>query len=195
MIRVGLTGGIGSGKSTVARLFATLGVPVYDSDARGKWLLANDPQVIARVRAAFGPEAYRDGLPDTKYLAGVVFADLQRLQTLNGIVHPAVRADFAAWSREQASAPYVIMESAILFESGMDADVDQIVVVTAPESLRIERTVRRDGSSPDAIRRRMAAQMSDSQRIARANHILDASETTPLIPQVLTLDRMLRAGS
>ena len=147
MMKVGITGGIGSGKSTVCRLFARLGVAVYDSDAGAKRLMTEDAELRRRITDRFGAEAYADGTLNRTYLAGRVFSEAQALADLNAIVHPAVRADFAAWA-EQQEGDYVILESALLFDAGFDACVDRTVAVLAPEALRIERTCRRDGRTP-----------------------------------------------
>ena len=195
MIRVGLTGGIGSGKTTAARLLELLGVPVYYADVRGRWLSDNDPEVVLKIKALFGENAYlENGLLDRKYMAEKVFSDPGLLERLNGIVHPAVRKDYLEWAKRHAEAPYSVMETAILFESGFDRAVQKIVVVTASEELRIARTVRRDGTDEEAVRKRIAAQMNDRDRMGRADYVLYADDRELLIPQVLELDRKLRQG-
>ena len=145
MMKVGITGGIGSGKSTVCRLFAARGVAVYDSDAAAKRLMAGP--LRGAVEARFGAQAYRDGVLDRRYLAGIVFRDREALQALDAIVHPAVMRDFEAWAEAQ-QGDYVVLESAILFEAGLEKSVDRTVAVLAPEGLRIQRTRRRDGAAP-----------------------------------------------
>ncbi|MDL2230178.1 dephospho-CoA kinase [Alistipes sp. OttesenSCG-928-L06] len=192
MIRVGLTGGIGSGKTTVARVLEQLGVPVYYADVRGQWLSDNDPEVRLKIKALFGEEAYRpEGSLDRAYIAGKVFADKALLERLNAIVHPAVRRDYRAWAARHEEEPYTVMETAILFESGFEREVQRVVVVTAPEELRIARTVRRDGSDETAVRARIAAQMSDDERLAKADDVLQANDRELLIPQILELHRQL----
>lgn len=191
MIRVAVTGGIGSGKSTVCRLFAGLGVPVYDSDLRARELMNEDRELRTRISAAFGPDSYRDGTLDRRYLAESVFGDPQRLAQLDAIVHPAVFADFERWVSEQ-SGDYVVLECAILFESGMDRCVDRVVAVVAPESLRVERASRRDGVSADRIRRRMAAQMSDDELCARADYTIVNIDRADLPNAVELCDRRFR---
>ena len=194
MIRIGLTGGIGSGKTTVARILEQLGVPVYCADLRGGWLSDNDPEVILKIKALFGEQAYfREGKLNRKYLSEKVFRDKHLLERLNRIVHPAVQNDFRQWIGKQGNVPYAVMETAILFESGFDSEVDKVVVVTAPEELRLARTVRRDGSDAQAVRARMDAQMHDEQRVARADYLLHADDRELLIPQVLELHRNLTA--
>ncbi|MFT3885406.1 MAG: dephospho-CoA kinase [Flavobacteriales bacterium] len=143
MLRVGLTGGIGSGKSVVARMFGVLGIPVFSSDEAGRHLLQDDADVRARVIAAFGTEVYPEGRIDRKALAGRVFNDGAALAKLNAIVHPAVRKAFSAWADAQ-QASYVVNEAAILIESGAAAHMDHLVVVSAPEGERLARVMKRD---------------------------------------------------
>ena len=194
MIRVGLTGGIGSGKTTVARILEQLGVPVYYADPQGRRLSDNDPEVVLKIKALFGEKAYlENGEMNRKYISETVFRNHELLQRLNGIIHPAVRNDYRRWADAYRDAPYTIMETAILFESGFDREIDKVVVVTAPEELRIARTIRRDASDEQAVRARIAAQMTEEERIARADYILYADDRELLIPQVLELHRKLTA--
>lgn len=189
MMKVGITGGIGSGKSTVCRLFALRGVAVYDSDAGAKRLMTSDPDLRARISARFGAETYSEGELDRAYLAGKVFSDAQALADLNAIVHPAVRADFAAWAQRQ-EGDYVILESAILFDAGFDGDVDRTVAVLAPQELRIERTCRRDKRDPEEVRRRIAAQMDDDALSEKADYVVVNIFEEDLEPAVVKLDRI-----
>lgn len=189
MIKVGITGGIGSGKSTVCRLFAARGVAVYDSDAAAKRLMAGP--LREAVEARFGQESYRDGVLDRRYLADIVFCDREALQALDAIVHPAVMRDFEAWASEQ-QGDYVVLESAILFEAGLEKSVDLTVAVLAPEKLRIERTCRRDGTDAESVRRRIAAQMSDDELHARADYTIVNILEEELVPVVEQLDRLFR---
>lgn len=189
MIKVGITGGIGSGKSTVCRLFAARGVAVYDSDAAAKRLMAGP--LREAVEARFGQESYRDGVLDRRYLADIVFCDREALQALDAIVHPAVMRDFEAWASEQ-QGDYVVLESAILFEAGLEKSVDLTVAVLAPEKLRIERTCRRDGTDAESVRRRIAAQMSDDELHARADYMIVNILEEELAPVVEQLDRLFR---
>ncbi len=190
MIKVGVTGGIGAGKSTVCGIFSVLGIPVYDSDLRARRLMENDPSVIAAIKELLGKDAYPGGRPDRPFIASKVFADRALLGRLNNIVHPAVHLDFEAWCREQSS-PYVIQEAAVLFESGAPEHLDKIVVVTAPEELRIERAMRRDGVGREQVVSRMAAQMSQQDMASRADYIIDAGDEALITPQVLTLHETL----
>ncbi len=171
VIRVGITGGIGSGKSTLCTLLAARGAEVYDTDLEARRLMEHDAEVVAGVKRLFGDEVYRDGRLDRKKLAAEVFPHPERLQQLNALVHPAVRADFDRWCGER-SGGYVVIESAILFEAGLDAQVDRTVAVLAPLELRLERACRRDGADPEAVRRRIAAQMSDDELARRADIVV-----------------------
>ncbi len=191
MIKVGICGGIGGGKSTVCALLAGKGVPVYDSDSRAKALMNSSPEIVCAVKAAFGESAYRDGVLDRAYLASRVFGDSEALALLDSIVHPAVRSDFEAWASEQ-EADYVVLESAILFESGFDSCVDASVAVLAPHSLRLARAMQRDGAVRERILERMAAQMSDDELADKADLSIVNIDREDLEHDVAELDRRLR---
>lgn len=192
MIKVGICGGIGGGKSTVCALLAEKGVPVYDSDSRAKALMNTSPEIVDAVKAAFGGQSYRDGMLDRAYLAAKVFGDEEALARLDAIVHPAVRRDFEEWAAEQ-QADYVVLESAILFESGFDACVDASVAVLAPHPLRLERAMQRDGAVRERILERMAAQMSDDELAGRADLSIVNIDREDLDHDVEELDRRLRS--
>lgn len=194
MLRVGLTGGIGSGKSTAARIFEALGVPVYVSDDRAKALMNGDEELISQIKAEFGDEAYLNGALDRSRMAALAFSDKGALARLNAIAHPAVLADFDLWARVQ-NAPYVVMESAIIFEAGIAPLLDYVITVSAPVEERLDRAVRRDGSDPEGIRRRMGSQMSDSEREARADFTLDNSDEALLLPRIIEIHEKLVAES
>lgn len=162
MYKVGITGGIGSGKSTVCSLFAAYGIAIYDCDAEAKRLISESDDIRHQLIAAFGDECFTEQGLDRAYLARQVFGHKQQLQRLNSIVHPAVRADFAAWAVRQRS-PYVIMESAILFESAFDNEVDTTLAVLAPVEERIRRAMARDGVGREAIESRISHQLSDDE--------------------------------
>lgn len=168
MFKVGITGGIGSGKSTVCRLFAERGVAVYDTDAAAKRLMAEDEALKRGIVARFGAESYRDGELNRPYLAERVFGDDKEREALNGLVHPAVIADFERWAEEQ-QGEYVVLESAILFEAGLDKHLDRVVAVLAPEALRVERAMKRDGATQAQILSRMTAQLDDDTLSRRAD--------------------------
>ncbi len=190
MLRIGITGGIGSGKSTVCRVFGVLGVPVFEADAAGKRLLADDPTVRHAVTQAFGAEAYPGGTLDRGSLARRVFSDPAARARLNGIIHPAVRAAFAQWADAQ-DAPYVLMESAILVGSGGARTLDGLVLVTAPEDLRLQRTMQRDGVGEEAVRARMAAQDAEEDMRLAALHVIHNDDHQLVIPQVLRIHQSL----
>ncbi len=192
MIRVGVTGGIGSGKSTVCRLLAERGVPVYDSDSEAKRLMGEDPTLRAALIEAFGSETFRDGVLNRRYLADTVFRDRERLGRLEALVHPCVKRDFERWAAEHAAEPYVVLECAILYESGMDAAVDRVVAVVAPEELRFVRVNARDGASAEEIRRRMAAQLSDDALRERADYTIVNINREDLAADVAECDRRFR---
>ena len=192
MIKVGVTGGIGSGKSTVCRMLSERGVPVYDSDSAAKRLMNEDPALRAALVEAFGPETFRDGSLDRRYLARRVFNDPQQLRRLEALVHPCVKRDFARWAEAHADADYVVLECAILYESGMDACVDRVVAVVAPEEIRMIRVNARDGATAEEIRRRMAAQLSDDELGARADLTIVNINRDDLAADVADCDRRFR---
>ena len=169
---VGLTGGIGSGKSTIAKEFAVLGIAVFNSDEQAKVLIATDAQIKKRIMAAFGEEAYQNGEYNRAYIAQIVFNNPEKLAILNSIVHPALAKHFKQWAKKQTS-PYVLKEAAILFESESYKDCDYIITVTAPEQLRIARVMARDHCTEAQVRARMAQQWSDAQRIALSNAVIE----------------------
>ena len=171
MYKVGITGGIGSGKSSVCSLLAAYGVAVYDSDSAAKRLMAENEELRQRLMEAFGAECYTDGVLNRAYLASRVFGNDEQLKLLNSIVHPAVKADFEAWAEQQTS-PYVVLESAILFESGFDAVVDTTLAVIAPMEERIRRTMERDGVDREAVLSRISHQMSDDELHSRATRTM-----------------------
>ena len=169
---VGLTGGIGSGKSTIAKEFAALGIAVFNSDEQAKALIANNAQVKKRIMAAFGEEAYQNGEYNRAYIAQIVFNNSEKLAILNGIVHPALAKYFKQWAKKQTS-PYVLKEAAILFESGSYKDCNYIITVTAPEQVRIARVMARDHCTEAQVRARMAQQWTDEQRIALSDAVIE----------------------
>lgn len=171
MYKVGITGGIGSGKSTVCGLLSAYGVAVYDSDARAKALMEQSAALRESLCVAFGSECYNEYGLNRQYLASKVFGDEQSLMKLNSIVHPAVRADFRSWT-EQQSGEYVVLESAILFEAAFETEVDTTLAVLAPVEERVRRAMGRDGADREAILNRIQHQMSDEELHARADRCL-----------------------
>ena len=191
MMVVGLTGGIGSGKSTIAKAFAALGIAVFNSDEQAKALIATDTQVKERIIAAFGEEAYQNGEYNRAYIAQIVFNNSEKLAILNGIVHPALAKYFKQWAKKQMS-PYVLKEAAILFESGSYKDCDYIITVTAPEEVRIARVMARDHCTEAQVRARMAQQWSDAQRIALSNAVIENVDLESAKEQVKRINDELR---
>ena len=171
MYKIGVTGGIGSGKSTVCELLRDRGVAVYDSDSRAKQLMAESDALREQLIAAFGAECYNAEGLNRAFLASKVFGNEEALQQLNSIVHPAVRADFQTWAERQQS-PYVVLESAILFEAGFESEVDATLAVMAPMPMRLERTMARDGVDKESVMCRMEHQLSDDELHSRANRTI-----------------------
>ncbi|MBX2979203.1 MAG: dephospho-CoA kinase [Flavobacteriales bacterium] len=190
MFTVGLTGGIGSGKTTVAKVFRVLGIPVFDADRAGHRLLAEDRSVIEAIAKRFGNEVLGAQGIDRQALARLVFHDHDALQALSAIVHPAVRQAFRNWAELQRSV-YVVMEAAVLVESGGHASLDRLLVVNAPEELRIQRTVKRDGTSREAVLARMRNQATDGIRLAAAHWVIDNNDSDLVIPQVVAVHEAL----
>lgn len=190
MYKVGLTGGIGSGKSKVAELLRERGIAIYDSDSRAKALMCGDEMLRQALVEAFGAECYTaEGLNRT-WLAERVFSDKEALERLNAIVHPAVMRDFAAWA-EQQEGEYVVMESAILLEAGLESHVDVVVAVMAPKQLRLERAMQRDGASREQIEERMNNQIGDDERTQRAKYAIVNIDIKVLEEDVEQLHRRL----
>lgn len=190
MFTVGLTGGIGSGKTTVAKVFRVLGIPVFEADLAGHRLLAEDRSVIEAIAKRFGNEVLGAQGIDRQALARLVFHDHDALQALSAIVHPAVRQAFRNWAELQCSV-YVVMEAAVLVESGGHASLDRLLVVNAPEELRIQRTVKRDGTSREAVLARMRNQATDRIRLAAAHWVIDNNDRDLVIPQVVAVHEAL----
>lgn len=175
MLKVGITGGIGSGKSTVCRLFEKFGVPVYYADDRAKWLMNHYEDLKQKLKESFGAATYKeDGLLDRAYLAGIVFKDRAKLDVLNSIVHPVVFEDGEQWQAEQEAlgAVYSLKEAALLFETGSYQHLDRIIVVTAPEETRIKRVMERDSSTEEEVRARISKQMAQEEKEKRANYVI-----------------------
>lgn len=190
MYKVGITGGIGSGKSTVCAILAEFGVAVYDSDSRAKRLMNEDNTLRERLVERFGSNVYcAEGL-NRRYLAERVFGNPEELKALNAIVHPAVMDDFDRWALEQEGS-YVVLESAILFEASLDRRVDVSVAVMAPEELRIERAMQRDGAQREQIVARMNNQISDEERVERAKYTIVNIDIDNLRSDVEQLHRRL----
>ena len=173
MTTVGLTGGIGSGKTTIANLFATeFAIPIYIADTKAKELIAQDTHLQQEIKALLGEEAFVEGKYNTAFVASIVFSTPKKLQALNQLIHPYVQQDFARWRKEQHS-PYVIKESAILFESGSYKDCDYIITVTAPLEERIRRVMLRDKIDRKTVEKRIKNQWNDGNRIKLSTFVVD----------------------
>jgi dephospho-CoA kinase len=189
MLKIGLTGGIGSGKSLVCKIVSTLGVPVFHSDEVSRDLMDHDTEIIRKVTGIFGKGIYRNGILDRKRLSEAVFTDRKALEKLNAIIHPAVLEAFNRWLTDCSNPPYIIKESAIIFESGTDKGLDYVIMVSAPEALRISRVMERAGTSRAEVLRRMRNQMNDAERSARSDEIVNNDDHQLVIPQVLELHK------
>jgi dephospho-CoA kinase len=190
MMQVGLTGGIGSGKTTVAGMFEALGVPVYNSDDRAKELMVTSEELIHEIVTLLGEKAYMAGKLNKSYIAMKVFSDKSYLDRLNAIVHPAVRDDFQRWTREQTT-PYVIQEAAILFENDAYHELDRMILVTAPKPMRLERVMQRDQVPEDNILARMNHQWEDVKKIPLADYVIENLELTKTASQVKIIHKKL----
>jgi dephospho-CoA kinase len=190
MLRIGLTGGIGSGKTTVAHIFSTLGIPVYYADDAAKRLYAEHEGLRQSMITHFGEESYKDGNLNRPYIASQVFGNNENLSLLNSLVHPLTIADAKAWMDLQ-QAPYILKEAAVLFESGADQDLDMVIGVSCPEPLRIRRAMERDHVEEAEIRKRMARQMDEAEKMSKCDFVIINDEEQLLIPQVIALHNKL----
>lgn len=193
MLKVGITGGIGSGKTVVCRVFALLGIPVYDSDYRAKWVMQYDSILRQGLIQAFGDKIYNAaGQLDRAYLASMVFNQPQQLALLNRLVHPRVKEDFISWSAAHTNAPYLLKESALMYESEAHKQVQKIITVSAPLETRINRVLQRDvhRKSTD-VQAIIAKQLSEAERRQRADFIIHNDDEQLVIPQVLAIHHKL----
>ena len=188
--KVGITGGIGSGKTTVCEIFKTLGIPIYDADTQAKYLMNTDPKLKALLQGYFGNDIYYDGSLDRSKLAEIIFNDKTALEKVNSWVHPAVALDFEHWSAQQIS-PYVLEEAAIIFETNMAHRFEKIILVTAPDFMRIERVCSRDHITPEMVRERMANQWPEEKKKDMADYIIYNDHRQTLTPQVMEIHRQL----
>lgn len=189
MLKVGVTGGIGSGKSVVCRVFHTLGIPVLNADEVAAHLLETDNVIKQQVIALLGTGSYKNDLPDRAFIGGLVFNDPAKLQALNAIIHPATIARGKQWMQEQ-TGPYAIKEAAIFFESGTNLDMDIMVGVFAPVELRISRALSRSGSTREDILNRMTQQMDEDEKMKRCDYVIINDGMQAILPQVLNLHKI-----
>lgn len=190
MLKIGVTGNIGSGKSQICRIFELLGIPVYYADEKAKELMINNKDLVNSIKTLIGSGAYlSDGGLDRAYISERVFIDKGLLEKLNALVHPAVAIDFKTWCLAQKSL-YVIKEAALLFESGSYKDLDEIVMVTAPEKLRIQRVIGRDRMTEHQVLLRIRNQLDENLKIEKADYIIQNDGDTFLVRQILKLHRL-----
>lgn len=190
MIRVGLTGGIGSGKSTVAQYFRDLGIPVYEADTAAKRLMNTEVTLVQQIKDLLGEGAYSPEGLNRSYIAEKVFGNSNLLAQLNALVHPVVRQDFNTWAASQ-QAPYVLQEAAILFETGGHDHFDYNILVTAPEETRIRRVMKRDGTSRKQVEARLSNQWKDDRKIPLADFVLDNRDRRKTRTNVRRIHRKL----
>lgn len=190
MLKIGLTGGIGSGKSTVAKVFTQLGIAVYCSDDRAKALMVNDAELRSSIKVLFGEQSYNLGQLNRAYLASKVFSDKNALERLNALVHPVLKKDFNLWCIKQSS-PYILKEAAILFESGANKGLDKVILVVAPKDLRINRVVERDKISSESILDRINTQWSDERKRSLSDYEISNDGKSSVLEQVLKVHNKL----
>lgn len=190
MLKVAITGGIGSGKSLVCQVFKTLGIPIFNADAISNQLVEQDAGVKVSIIKLFGKEAYINNNYNRKYIANIVFNQAEKLKALNELIHPKVIEAANQWFAKQKT-PYAIKEAAILFESKSEQDIDIIIGVMAPEQIRIERVTQRTGCSKDEVIMRMHQQMPEDEKMKKCNYIIHNDNVNALIPQVLQIHEKL----
>ena len=193
MLKIGLTGGIGSGKSTVAKVFEVLGIPVYYADDAAKRLMNEDEALKQNIKKTFGQAVYKDGQLNKKYLADIAFNNPDKLQLLNALVHPATLQDSKKWMQQQTSA-YAIKEAALIFESGAQEQLDYVIGVYAPAPLRIQRTMQRNSIIREEVIARMDMQLDETIKMRLCNFVINNDEQELLIPQVIALHNKLTAA-
>lgn len=192
MISIAITGGIGSGKSFISQILQGYGIPIYNTDDEAKRLMVSDEGIRHDLVALLGEEVYVEGTLNKSLLASYLFADAENAARINGIVHPRVKTDFCRWLEQYTDKEIVGMECAILFEAGFDDAVDAVVMVYAPEALRVERAMKRDHATESQIRARMAAQMNDEEKRKRADYVIYTDGSIPLDFQLSTLITQLK---
>lgn len=196
--RVGITGGIGSGKSTVCRIFhSALGIPVFYADDEAKRLIVEDPELRAGIIGIFGPEAYLpDGSYHRAYVSGIVFGNPEKLAALNALVHPAVERAGQEWHRQQAAsgAPYTLKEAALMIESGSYRHLDRLIVVSAPEDLRIQRVMQRDGLTETQVKDRISKQLPEAKKLELADFVIINDGKKLLLPQIWNIHQAIIGG-
>ena len=193
MLKVGITGGMGSGKTTVCKIFEVLGIPVYYADDKAKELMTNNEALRQKIIKLFGTDAYlKDQTLNRKYIADIVFNDPSKLEKLNRAVHPAVLKDSEIWHKSQKNVPYTLKEAALLFESGSYKNLDKMITVVAPQEIRIQRILERDKTSRKAILARIENQISDHEKASQSNFVIYNDGKQGLIEQVIAIHLELK---
>lgn len=195
MLKAGITGGIGSGKTTVCRLFELIGIPVFYADEEARKIMDTDPALVAAISSLFGRDIYKDQTLDRKRLGEIVFNAPDKLAQLNALVHPATIEHADQWMAARQNVPYALKEAAIFFESNSHLHMDVMIGVDAPEDIRIERVIRRNHISREEVLQRMARQMNNEEKMSRCDYVIMNDDRHALIPQVLQLHETLKARS
>ena len=190
MKKIGITGGIGSGKTYVAAVFQSLGIPIFYADIQSKKLMTSSEKLIKLLKEEFGNDIYKDSDLNKEKLASIVFSNSNKLQKLNSLVHPIVKEEFNNWCKKQTS-PYVIKEAAILFESKSHLGLDAVICVSAPLELRMERLLKRDNSSEKEIKKRIENQISQEEKEKRSDYIIVNDEKELLLPKIIKIHKEL----
>jgi dephospho-CoA kinase len=194
MLRVGITGGIGSGKTIVAKVFAGIGIPVYNADSAAKRLMEEDPALRESIMAHFGPTAYLEGKLNRPFISSIVFHDKKKLDLLNSLVHPATIRDGEKWMHNQGT-PYALKEAALIFETGSQSNLDLVIGVYAPQHLRIHRVMQRDKVSREEVIKRMENQISEEIKMKLCDYVIVNDDLKLVVPQVLQVhDDLLKAA-
>jgi len=194
MLKIGITGNIGSGKTTVSKVFEVLGVPVFNADDAAKSVMVTDDELISGIKSALGQVSYfKDGTLNRKHIAEIVFNDKKKLAKLNSLVHPATFRAFDAWVKSISGVPYVLKEAALLFESDAHKFCDYTIMVQAPLETRLKRVMERDGITRDEVEKREANQFPEEKKAKLADYLIINDDTQLVIPQVLELHRGFRS--
>ena len=191
MIKLGITGGIGSGKTIVCKVFNCLGVPVFNSDFVARNVVDQEQSVIQKIKSEFGTDIYSNDFLDRKKLSKLVFENKSALECLNAIVHPVVKKKFEFWLLENRNSPFVIKEAAILFESGAFKEMDKIATVYAPESIRLKRVINRDNITAELIKKRIENQISEQEKIKRSDFVIINDDDQLVLPQIIKIHQEL----
>ena len=190
MLKIGLTGGIGAGKTTVAHIFEVLGIPIYFADDAAKKLMNENENLRQEIIKNFGSESYVDGKLNRRFLAEAIFSDSKKTLLINSIIHPATLADAEKWFHEQ-QGPYAIKEAALIFEANAENNLDLVIGVSSPLEIRLQRVMKRDGITLEAVEKRMQHQMEENKKMERCDFIIFNNDKDLLIPQVISIHENL----